>query len=313
MKLRSIAALTLALSSASLALAGPPTLRMVITVDDLPVAPPNQHSLAEQQEITQKIIETLSKHHVPAIGFVNESKLEVEGEIDADRVQLLERWLQAGFELGNHGHSHLDLHRVSPESWLADIEKGERTLRPLTRRHASPLRFFRHPFLHTGRTLKIKQDTEHFLAQRGYRVAPVTIDNSEWIFGRAYAVAHSRNDEALKQRLGLAYLDYMEQMISFYEGQAEAILGEPLPQVLLIHAYALNADWLGRLLSRLEKRSYRFIPLEEALEHPAYDRSDEFIGAGGITWLHRWAITAGMNSSLFRGEPGCPSWVGEIR
>ncbi len=313
MILRFFVILVLMASWASSALAGPPLPQMVITVDDLPVAPPSRHSLSEQQEITQRLIETLSQHRVPAIGFVNESKLEVQGEVDPDRVQLLEGWLRAGFELGNHGHSHLDLHRVTTQDWLADIKQGERALRPLTQRYSSPLRFFRYPFLHTGRTLKIKNETERFLTEHGYRVAPVTVDNSEWVFGRAYAVAHARGDEELKQRLGLAYLDYMEKMVSFYEDQAIATLGGPFPQVLLIHAYALNADWLGPLLTRLEKRGYQFIPLEEALKHPAYDRLDHYTGSGGITWLHRWALTAKMNPALFRGEPLCPTWVEDIR
>ena len=50
--------------------------------------------------------------------------------------------------------------------------------------------------------------------------------------------------------------------------------------------------------------------LDQALEHPAYQRPAQgFTGQGGITWLHRWAITAGLPSSIFRGEPEVPDWV----
>ncbi len=40
------------------------------------------------------------KQRIPAIGFVNENKLESGGTVDPARVKLLERWLDAGLELG---------------------------------------------------------------------------------------------------------------------------------------------------------------------------------------------------------------------
>ena len=141
----------------------------------------------------------------------------------------------------------------------------------------------------------------------GTGVAPVTIDNQEWIFGGAYARAG--NDAERKERLGKAYVDYMLAMVRYYEGQSVAIAGEEIPQVLLIHAYALNADWLDPILTRIVERNYRFISLDEAMEHPVYRSEDTFTGRGGITWLHRWAITRGVPGSTFAGEPELPDWL----
>jgi peptidoglycan/xylan/chitin deacetylase (PgdA/CDA1 family) len=87
--------------SAGLASAAEPTAaparHMAVTVDDLPVSLTT--CLAEQIRITEALVEVLRRHGVPAIGFVNESKLEVDGKVDPARVALLERWLEAGFEL----------------------------------------------------------------------------------------------------------------------------------------------------------------------------------------------------------------------
>ena len=292
--------------------------RMAITIDDLPVAPPNRHTTEQQERITEKLLGVLAEHGVPAIGFVNESKLEVDGAVDPRRVALLERWLEAGHELGNHGYDHLDLHTVEPEVWMADVLRGERVTRPLAERRGEPLRFFRHPFLHTGRSAEVQRRTEAFLPEHGYRVAPVTVDNGEWIYGGAYADAWNRGDEEAMRRLGEDYVRYMLEVVEFYEGQAAAILSpeqaEAFPHTLLIHAYALNADWLDPLLDALEERGYAWVPIGEALEHPAYDRPTHgYTGAGGITWLHRWAITEGMDRKVFRGEPEVPGWVEEMR
>lgn len=288
--------------------------RMAITIDDLPVAPPNTHTTAQQAEITDRLLAVLDEHGAPAIGFVNESKLEVEGAVDPRRVELLERWIEAGHQLGNHGFGHLDLHRVDPDAWMADVFRGERVTRPLVEGRGGELRWFRHPFLHTGRSVEVLRRTTRDLAEHGYRVAPVTVDNGEWIYGGAYAAAWNRGDEAAMERLGTDYVRYMLDMVAFYEDQSREIVGELIPQSLLIHAYALNADWLDPLLDGLEARGYRWITLDEAVEHPAYERPTHgYTGPGGITWLHRWAITEGLDREVFRGEPEVPDWVRELR
>ena len=287
---------------------------MAITVDDLPVAQPSWHNDPQMDRITEDLLATFAEHGVPAVGFVNEGKLEKEREVDAFRLGLLERWLNAGLELGNHGYAHLDLHRVSPEDWQADVIRGEVETRKLVEASGGSLRYFRHPFLHVGMTAELQNEISAFLGSRGYTVAPVTIDNGEWIYGRAYARAFNDDDEELKIRLGQDYVRYMLEVVRFYEGQSQAIVGRAIPHVLLIHAYALNADWLDRLLDELEQRGYRWVSLEEALEDPVYTRAiDGWTGQGGISWLHRWAITEGVDRSIFRGEPEPAEWVADIR
>jgi peptidoglycan/xylan/chitin deacetylase (PgdA/CDA1 family) len=292
----------------------PSDLRIAVTVDDLPVTPPDRHTTEQQERITARLLATLAAHKVPAIGFVNEGKLEVDGAVDPRRLALLERWLDAGMDLGNHGHSHLDLHRVDAARWLEDVLRGERVTRPLVEKRGRKLQWFRHPFLHAGRSKEVQSQVETFLTRHGYRVAPVTIDNGEWIYGGAYANAWNRGDQELMKRLGEDYLRYMQDVVTFYEDQSEKIVKRRIPQVLLVHAYALNADWLGELLDRLERKGYRWITLDEAMKDPAYQLpADGYVADAGITWLHRWAITAKMDRQIFRGEPEVPGWVEELR
>ncbi len=287
---------------------------MAVTIDDLPIAQTSWHSPEQMDRITTDLLATLGRHRVPAVGFVNEIKLERDGVVDPFRVGLLERWLEQGLELGNHGYAHLDLHKVSPGEWKADVARGEPATRRLLEASGGELRYFRHPYLHAGMSVEIQADTAEFLASRGYTVAPVTVDNSEWIYGRAYSLAYNSGDDALMQRIGRDYVRYMLDVVRFYEGQSEAIVGRAIPHVLLIHAYALNADWLDELLTALEEREYRWIELEQALEDPVYSKAiDGWTGRGGITWLHRWAITDGVDRSVFQGEPELPAWVESIR
>ena len=47
------------------------------------------------------------------------------------------------------------------------------------------LTYYRHPFLFTGPTPEIKQGMQAYLDGRGYRVAPVTLDNADYQDARA--------------------------------------------------------------------------------------------------------------------------------
>ena len=182
-------------------------------------------------------------------------------------------------------------------------------LRPLLEGYGEVPKYFRHPYLHTGRSLAIKQEIETFLDSHGYRVAPVSIDNSEWIFARAYVIARRQGNDELAVRIGRDYVDYMLDMFGYYEDQSKQLFGRNISHVLLIHANELNADWLGALADRLLAEGYAFLTLDEALEDAAYRSDDTYTGPGGITWIHRWAITREVNPAVFRGEPATPGYV----
>ncbi|MEK7726762.1 MAG: hypothetical protein AAB354_00045, partial [candidate division KSB1 bacterium] len=148
-----------------------------------------------------------------------------------------------------------------------------------------------------------------FLAEHGYAVAPVTIDNSEWIFAHAYVRASERGDAELQRRVGEAYVPYMERKFEFYEKQSRDLFGREIKQTLLVHANLLNADYFDALAAMLVNRGYAFITLEEALRDEAYHSQDTYVGPAGISWLQRWAMTLGKGKDFFAGEPRAPEFV----
>lgn len=291
-----------------LASAPAPNRMMVITIDDLPVNT-IQRDIAVKQQVTLDLVAVLSHESVPAVGFVNEKKLERDGRVDAEEVALLQLWLDNGLELGNHGYSHLDLHRVELDEYLRDVRLGARETPRLAEASGVPYRYFRHPFLHTGMSEADREAVEKTLSELGLKVAPVTIDNGEWIYARAYDLAIDRGQLALAQKIRRSYLTYMNAMVTYYEAQAEALLGYELPQIMLLHANRLNAAALPQLLIQWRERGYRFGTLSEALQDPAYKLPDQYFGRGGITWLHRWALTQKKSGAFFAGEPDVPDFI----
>ena len=282
---------------------------IAVTFDDLPIAGVLSHDLASSRTITSKLLTAITAHRIPAVGFVNEGKLRGDGGIDATRVDLLRMWLDAGLELGNHTYAHLDLNRTPLPAFEEDVLRGEAVTRPLLRVRGMTLRFFRHPFLHTGRDLDTKRQFEAFLATHGYRVAPVTIDNDEYIFAAAYDRASARGDRDLMRRVAEAYIPYMEAKLEFFERNSRDLAGYEMRQILLLHANPMNAEHFGALARVIERRGYRFITLDRALEDAAYESPDTYVGSGGITSLHRWALTKGVGKEFFAGEPTVPAFV----
>ncbi len=255
-----------------------------VTFDDLPTA--YGASLEAKRELTKKLIDGITTNNVPAIGFVNEAKLYERGETDG-RIALLQMWLDAGFELGNHTFSHINNAEVSLAVYQDDIVRGETVTRRLLAEKQLKPRYFRHPFLFTGSTPEYKRGIEQFLASRGYTIAPVTIDNRDYIFARLYRDALDRKDASAAKRIADAYVPYMEKMFEFFETVSRDSLGYEPKQILLLHANELNADRFGELVGMMKKRGYKFVSLEEALKDKAYQLPDAPTKKG-ISWLQRW-------------------------
>lgn len=280
--------------------------QVAITFDDLPAVAQGDRSVATYQRITDGLLGALGENRIPAIGFVNEEKLLTAGRVDPERVATLRRWVDSGHELGNHAYSHPDFHATPVDAYIADVARGDSVTRLVMRPSGRRPRFFRHPFLHTGRTMEDRRRFESFLAERGYRVAPVTIDNHDYLFAAAYDRAP---DAATRGRVADEYVRYMDSVTAYYEQQSTALFGREIPQVLLLHANNLNAEHFGRLAEMYRRRGYAFITLQQALRDPAYTSEDTYTGPAGITWIHRWALTQGKRGAFFAGEPVVPEWV----
>ena len=284
---------------------------MAVTIDDLPV---NSRipGIPHREYVTVGILEALKKHKVPGIGFVNEGKLFRDGRPVDEKVGLLQKWLDYGMELGNHGFSHADYNKVSFQAYKSDIVQGEKITNKILSTQNQRVKYFRHPYLHAGDSQEKKDSLATLLKAMDYEVAPVTIDNSEWIFARAYENAFMKKDSALMKKIGKAYVDYMEDKTAYFERQSKALWGYEILQVLLIHANQLNADYLDALLTRMEGRKYGFISLEKALTDKVYKNEDTFVGKAGISWIDRWALGMGKKGSFFKDEPTTPLFVQEV-
>jgi peptidoglycan/xylan/chitin deacetylase (PgdA/CDA1 family) len=274
------------------------TRQVAITIDDLPLGGDGGPSSLEGiRSMTQKLLEPFRDQKIPLIGFVNEGRHQLGPE---GLRQILDMWLDAGAELGNHAYSHPDINNVPLDNYTADILKGEPITRAALAARSRKLEFFRHPYLHVGATSDVKKGLQSFLDQNGYRVAPVTIDDADYEFAALYTRPEFRD------RVRKEYVPYMESVVAFFEQRAVEVTGHEIPQILLIHASQMNADLMPELLAMFKRRGYSFVTLSKALADPAYSLPENYTGRGGFSWIHRWSQTKGMPN---KGEPDPPAWV----
>ena len=298
-------------ASAAVAEERAPRRQVALTFDDLPAVP--MRSLADARRITDDLLAGLARHQIPAMGLVNEGKLVHPDEYPG-RLDLLRRWLADGHLLGNHTANHPSIDAVGADAFQADVLAGEPALRELLAERRQSLRYFRHPYLQTGRRAEERRQVDRFLAERGYTIVPVTLENNDWLFNAVYVRALREGDPATAERVAEAYLDHTDQLLGFLESVARRFFEREIPHILLLHANWLNTDHLDGLVGRLRARGYDFVDVPTALEDPAYGSADTFVGPQGAHWLYRWVVSADpavAEGYSWTEEPQPTEWVAE--
>ncbi len=259
---------------------------VALTFDDLPAL-----TLLKTQATTDdsntRILRGLKQYHMPAIGFVNEDKLNDGNR--AHQIANLKMWLDAGMDLGNHTYSHETPNTLSARAYINDIARGERVTRPMMASYGKTLTWFRYPYLETGPTLKKKAAIQNWLKAHGYRIAPVTMENSDWMFAEPYDDAIAHHQDARIQRIRAEYLAFTDYMVGWYQDAGHALFGRPMAFVMLMHVSRLNADCIDDLAAIIQRHGLKTVTLDEALKDPAYATPDPYVGKDGDEWLERWA------------------------
>lgn len=263
---------------------------LLISVDDLPFATVRLHpDAAERERITRALLDVLKKHKIPAIGLV------IGGNIEMDR-KLLDFWLDAGYELGNHSHGHLNYTRTGAQEYVADVEAGRRELAEAGR--GAKVRFFRFPFLREGDTEAKLDAMRAYLAESGQRNLPVTIDTQDWSFEEPWVEARKKGDERALARIGEEYQQSLQLEVRTYESLGDELFGRPVPQILLLHANEVGAAQWDRLFTWLEERGYRFAGVDEVMADPAFSRPQRYVSHFGSSLWDRLAAEQGTEKAL---------------
>jgi len=286
--------------------------QVCFSFDDLPVVSYGITDTVFQEKLVNNLVKSLNNNKIQAIGFVNESNLYDNEGVNQFQVKLLKIWVNSGLDLGNHTFSHPDYNTVSFKDYSEDILKGETISRKILNDRGKSIKYFRHPFLHVGNS-KVKADSlSDFLLKKGYHVAPVTIDNEDYLFALAYKRATVKKNTGLMQRIGRDYVNYIEKKLNYYNNQANRLFGRAINQILLLHVSSLNSDYIDSLITMFKKNNFIFVSMDKAIEDQVYKTEVTAFGNWGISWLDRWALSQGKKGDFFREDPSTPDYITKL-
>jgi peptidoglycan/xylan/chitin deacetylase (PgdA/CDA1 family) len=238
--------------------------QIAITFDDLPahsVLPPGETRL----EVAQKVIKALQRAKVPpTYGFVNGIRVQEEPET----IGVLGAWRAAGYPLGNHTWSHMNLNQNALTAFEEDIAHNEQLLQ--LQMKDGDWHWLRFPFLAEGDTTEKQMGVRADLAQHGYKIAGVTMSFGDYEWNEPYARCSTKKDMRGIAWLEKSYLRAADQNIAFEEDLSRKLYKHDIPYVLLMHIGAFDARMLPRLLDLYKRRGFSFVSLEQAEEDPFY-------------------------------------------
>jgi cellulose synthase/poly-beta-1,6-N-acetylglucosamine synthase-like glycosyltransferase/peptidoglycan/xylan/chitin deacetylase (PgdA/CDA1 family) len=249
---------------------------IAITFDDLPThgeLPPG----VGREALVEAVVASLKRHGITgAVGFVNGGQLRVVPAYSA----IVAKWVAAGYQLGNHTLSHIDLDRSEIAAYLADVDDNETALAFDTVRRGP--RLFRYPYLHEGDTLDKRAAVRAALHARGYHIAPVTVLFSDWLWSEAYVRCRRRGDSDAAEAMKRGLLDEADAALDWSERHSRAVIGRPVKHIVLLHLAAIHGVVLDDLLNRYAQRGARFIPVADAMTDPIYAIDPGVIGYGNF-------------------------------
>ncbi|MCX7337896.1 MAG: polysaccharide deacetylase family protein [Alphaproteobacteria bacterium] len=261
------------------------TNEIAITFDDLPG---EKFEFAETQRVINgQILQALKKFQAPAIGFVNEGWIHTEGEAK-DNLAILKSWVDHGQHLGNHTYSHPGLSGTSVDEFKEDIIRGGDVSKKLMTDAGMKYRYFRHPFLDTGRNKVMRSAIETFLTDNGYIIAPITINTDDWMFN-----AQLLRDPQDKEKIIALYLEHTRAKFAFYKAASIKIFGRNIKHTFLLHVNLINACVMEDILKIIHELDYTVVTLDRAMEDPVYLGLDNYCSSYGASWLYRWDFTRG--------------------
>ena len=152
-------------------------------------------------------------------GFVNGVRVEEHAGDD----EVLELWRKAGYPLGNHTWSHMNLNEHTAAEWEADAVRNE----PLLEKHMAGKDWYwlRYPYLAEGNTPEKTAEVRTFLAGRGYRIAGVTMSFADYLFNEPYARCMAKKDSAAVSQLEAGYLKAAKEELADRQGDVAGRVG----------------------------------------------------------------------------------------
>jgi peptidoglycan/xylan/chitin deacetylase (PgdA/CDA1 family) len=234
----------------------------VFTMDDIPMW--FVHDMNERLTAYEIYFDTLTRHQITPVIFLNSSGLHQGPQWD-----VLRRWLSAGWILANHGARHRPLSEVSVEEFLNDTDQGLQDMDTSLPGWRNGPAYYRHPNSAWGNDPE--QSCQWIRQDRALTILPVTTDLKDYAYAAAYNHAagpylSDRNTPTAQAAAKPLFAALEDRFAEVKARRVRLNTPESEPEIFIIHSTRFARDHLDHVLQWLESNGvYWVAPTAENL------------------------------------------------
>ncbi len=234
-------------------------MKLALTLDDAPTIV--EPGIPPLPSIMDKIRERLERAHVAhCVAFV-------VGERAMGHEDSLRRWMDAGYQLGNHTHFHGPAHEVGVAQTIESIGLCDQLLERIGAFERGP-KWFRFPHLSRGKDSEARGAIQEAYTKLGYQLASASVNFDDDRFERAWLAAR---DDDLREQILARYERSVVQAVRQADRRFRDLVASTIPpgQIGYAHFSSISCAALPRLIESLRGAGCCLVALEEvAFEEP---------------------------------------------
>jgi hypothetical protein len=288
-------------------------LPCALTIDDAPAVDAIDH--AQAGSVMDAVREALARQGITrCVAFVIGAR--ARGHEAA-----LERWLAAGYELGNHTGEHPWASRSDERAFIDSIRRCDAVLAQVGAFAEGRPRYFRYPFGDRGSDPGARARIRRACEDLGYTLADVSLNLHDYCYERPLDAALRASDAARAAAIEARFVHHARSVLA----RADALLPESEPHIAGVHFGHVSARSLDRLLASTRGR-VQWLSLDAAVHAGTYARFAQDARLNGIIGealearaalplreLRRRGARLARKLDLFEQErlgPLWPQWTG---
>lgn len=276
--------------------------QVAITFDDMPCnAYPASLSQEQLYFANTQLVSIINQEKIPVTAFVCGT---CRGDTLAFRSynDLMKYWILSPYvNFGNHSFSHLNYGTTGYDNFNLDVLKNMNYLKRLAPKKR--VQYFRYPFNALGVDSLSQEKMIFQLSRYQLKVAPFTIESSDYIFDAIYTNYLLKGDTANADRIAKMYIQYTLSCFDYFGQLSKSLYNRNIKHIFLGHANLLHSHYLVDLIDALRKSGYSFISFNEAMADEVYQSKNYYYKNEGISWMFRWIKNPSKRNELLKKSP----------
>lgn len=261
-------------------------LRFALTCDDAPTLQAKPDRAPPDATRLDTIRELLLKHGIRhCLAFV----IGAEAKGGADGIR---RWIDAGFEVGNHTFSHRRASSMTPAEYLADVERCHLEMESIGALPSDSKRYFRFPYLDRGKSQHERSEVRSGLAKMGYTTVHATVDFYDHEYEAPMARAAASGDEQRLRRIEDRYVQVATRALCQRAALLEKRHGKAVVQIPYFHFGLVSTRSMTKLLGRLAELNAESRPIAEGVEEPIHKEFEADVSRNGL--ISDWDLSRSL-------------------